>query len=403
MIYLLGAVAVVWCVVRLLLAIFRWDWLSQHPRLYLDLLGRWTGAEYDSNIRKKTIIKFSVWVAAVCIGVVVITVTTVNNYRDVQKLADCIQVNAGETLPLAGGELSFRYRVEDNKIVIVRNNAGAGLFGNYTVKADTHDYGEALVAFTGVFTNTTDQTLIVSNEDIKVFGIPTDTAQGYKFKGSWVADHKTDGDGNMVLAPGEDAFLYFWAVLNKDRQTQPYAYVVQDGEHFYRLDMDSLETAVAGELTAQNTYMAVRETMDDAKELAYDVTYHGENIGDVTLVDTNLLGSAMAAWNAYLKGEDDSSSEEPLYIELVMEVESPNKLWDSTLEQWMSILVMTEDDICWEGAEYDIKERKDPVNEGENYSCEVHYTVQVPGDADRLQIVLSMGGDNYTGVLILEE
>ncbi len=398
MICVLVIAAMIWCIAGLLLAIFRWDWLSQHPLLYLDRLGRWSGAEYDPNIRKRTIIKFSICLALGCVGAVLM----LNNYRDVQKLADYTQVNAGETLPLAGGELSFTYLVEDNEIVIVRNNAGMGVFGNYTVKADTHDYGEALVAFTGVFTNTTDQTLVVPNEDIKVFGIPTDTAQGYKFKGSWMADHKTDGDGNMVLAPGENAFLYFWAVLNKDRQTQSYAYVIQDGEHFYRLNMDSLEPAAAGELTAQNTYTAVWETIDDAKELAYDETYHANNIGDVTLVDTNLIGSAMSAWNASLKGEDDSSSEEPLYLELVMEVESPNKLWDSALKQWMSILVMTEDDICWEGAEYRIKERKDPVNEGENYSCEVHYTVLVPGDADKLQIVLSMGGDSYTGVLILE-
>ena len=327
----------------------------------------------------------------------------VNSYRDVGKLADYTQVNTGETLPLAGGELVFQYLVEDNEIVIVRNNAGLEQFGNYIVKADTHDYDEALVAFTGVFTNTTDQTLVVSNEDIRMFGIPTDVSQGHKFKGLWMADHKTDGDGNMVLAPGEEAFLYFWAVLNKDRQTQPYAYVVQDGEHFYRLNMDSLESVAAGELTAQNTYRAVWETAENAKELVYDETYHVENIGDVTLRGGQLRGRARAAWEAQMQGEDGISSDKQLYFELVMEVESPYKLWSSTLEQWMSIVVTTKDDICWEGAEYDIKERKDPVNEGENYSCEVHYMVLVPGNTDELQVILSMGGDNYIGVLILEE
>lgn len=403
MLYVLAAAAAIWCIVRLFLAIFRWDWLSQYPRLYLDLLGRWTGAEYDSNIRKKTIIKFSVWVVVICVGTVIMAVTMVNSYRDVGKLADYTQVNTGETLPLAGGELVFQYLVEDNEIVIVRNNAGLEQFGNYIVKADTHDYDEALVAFTGVFTNTTDQTLVVSNEDIRMFGIPTDVSQGHKFKGLWMADHKTDGDGNMVLAPGEEAFLYFWAVLNKDRQTQPYAYVVQDGEHFYRLNMDSLESVAAGELTAQNTYRAVWETAENAKELVYDETYHVENIGDVTLRGGQLRGRARAAWEAQMQGEDGISSDKQLYFELVMEVESPYKLWSSTLEQWMSIVVTTKDDICWEGAEYDIKERKDPVNEGENYSCEVHYMVLVPGNTDELQVILSMGGDNYIGVLILEE
>lgn len=261
MFYVLVAAAVIWCFVRLFLAIFRWDWLSQHPRLYLDLLGRWRGAEYDSNIRKKTIIKFSIYLVLACVVMAIM----VNNYRDVGKLEDYTQVNAGETLPLAGGELSFRYQVEDNEIVIVRNNAGLGQFGNYIVKADAHDYDEALVAFTGVFTNTTDETLVVSNEDIRMFGIPTDVDRGYKFEGSWMADHKTDGDGNMVLVPGEKAFLYFWAVLNKDRKTQPYAYVIQDGEHFYRLNMDSLESVAAGELTAKNTYTAACESAETEK------------------------------------------------------------------------------------------------------------------------------------------
>ena len=386
MIYVMGA-AVVWCIVLLLLAIFRWDWLSRHPRLYLDRFGRWRGAEYDSNIRIKTIIKL-----CIILGLVgVVTAVIANNYRNIQKLADYIQANAGEALPLAGGELVFDGRVEGNEIVIVRNNAATGLFGNYIVSADTHDYEEALVAFTGIFTNTTDQTLVVSSKDIKMSGIPTDTGHGYIFKGFWMADHKTDRDGNMQLAPGESAFLYFWAVLNKDEKTYPYAYVVQDGEYFYRLNMDSLKPVAAGELAAQNTYAAIWETIEEARDLDFGETYHGEYIGDVTLTDAWLKDGSMV-WDGA-----------PQYLDLVMKVESPNQLWDTTLKQWMTVLTVTDDGPCWEEAGFDIRERKDPVNEGENYSCEVHYIVSVPENADTLLIILSMGGDNYIMTASLEE
>ena len=381
MVYMIGVFifAVAWAVMILLLAIFRWDWLSRHPRLYLDRLGRWTDAEYDPKIRIKTIIKFAAGIVLACVLIALL----LNNYAGVRKLAEYTEVNAGEALPLAGGELVFSDRVEGNDIIIVRNNTRTGQYGNYVVSADTRDYKEALVAFTGIFTNTTDQTLVVSNEDIKMFGVPTDASRGYKFKGFWMADRRTDGDGNVELAPGESAFLYFWAVLNKDKQTYPYAYVVQDGENYYRLNMDSLRPVAAGELTAQNTYAAILEAAENTKELIPGETCHGANIGDVTLKDVWLKDAGM------LMGS------ESLYLDIVLEIESSGKLWESTLEQWMSILVLTDGSICWEGAEFSIKERKDPVNEGGNYSCEVHYMLPVPENVQKVQIILSMGGDYY--------
>lgn len=380
MVYMIGVaiLAIAWCVMILLLAIFRWDWLGRHPRLYLDRLGIWRDAEYDPKIRIKTIIKFAVFIALECVLIAVL----VNNYMSIRKLADYTEVNAGEALPLAGGELVFSDRVEGNEITIVRNNARTGQYGNYIVSADTRDYKEALVAFTGIFTNTTDQTLIISGEDIKMSGVPTEVERGYKFNGSWAADHKVDGNGNVELAPGESAFLYFWAVLNKDKQTQSYAYVVQDGENYYRLNMDSLRPVAAGELTAQNTYAAVLEAAENIEDLVYGETYYGANIGNVTLKDVWLKDAG-----ALMDGR--------MVLDIVMDVESANKLWDSTLEQWMSILVLADGNICWEGAEFSIKERKDPVNEGENYSCEVHYLLFVPENVQKVQIILSMGGDYY--------
>ena len=107
MICVLVIAAMIWCIAGLLLAIFRWDWLSQHPLLYLDRLGRWSGAEYDPNIRKRTIIKFSICLALGCVGAVLM----LNNYRDVQKLADYTQVNAGETLPQRIRPLLFPMRI----------------------------------------------------------------------------------------------------------------------------------------------------------------------------------------------------------------------------------------------------------------------------------------------------
>lgn len=380
--YIIGisVIAAVWCVILLLLAIFRWDWLSEHPWLYLDRLGRWSGAEYHPKARMKAIIKFSIILALLCVSAVLFA----NNYRNVRKLADYTEVNAGEALPLAGGELVFSDWVEDNEIIIVRNNARTGQYGNYIVRANTRDYKEALVAFTGIFTNTTDQTLVISGEDIKMSGVPTDVERGYKFNGSWAADHKVDENGNVELAPGESAFLYFWAVLNKDKQTQSYAYVIQDGENYYRLNMDSLRPVASGELTARNTYAAVLEDAENVKDLVLGETYYGANIGDVTLKNIWLKDAG-----AFIDGK--------VILDIVMEVESAGKLWDSTLEQWMSILILADDSICWEGAEFSIKERKDPVNEGENYSCEVHYLLFVPENIQNVKIVLSMGGDNYVG------
>lgn len=120
-------------------------------------------------------------------------------------------------------------------------------------------------------------------------------------------------------------------------------------------------------------------------------TFHGQNIGDVTLKGVWLRDDVMFPGAA------------PLYFHLMMEVESPYKLWDSTLEQWMSILVMAKDNIYWEEAQFVIRERQDPASEGDNYRCEVHYMVPVPKNINQFEIVLSMGGDNYTGVLVFEE
>ncbi len=146
--------------------------------------------------------------------------------------------------------------------------------------------------------------------------------------------------------------------------------------------MDSLQSVTAGELKAQNTYAAVLEDAENIKDLVYGETYYGANVGNVTLKDIWLKDAG-----AFMDGR--------MILDIVMEVESANKLWDSTLEQWMSILVLADDSICWEGAEFSIKERKDPVNEGENYSCEVHYLLLVPENVQKVQIILSMGGDYY--------
>lgn len=374
-------VAILWCVMILLLAIFRWDWLKRYPRLYLDRWGRWMDAEHNPNIRKRTIIKFSVFLA---LGSVLMAIV-IYNYVGVLKLEDYTEVNAGEVLPLAGGELVFRDRVADDEIVIVRNDAASGQYGNYIVRADTHDYGEALVAFTGIFTNTSEQTLVLSNEDIQMSGVPTDPGQGYKFKGSWMADHKTDGEGRVELAPGESAFLYFWALLNKDKKTYPYAYVIQDGENYYRLNLNSLRPAAAKALTALNTYEALQGTLESAEELAPGDTCYGENLGYVTLEDIRVPDGSDLFW----------SSGGPC-LELVLDIESAGKLRQvATLEQWLTILVLADDSICWEDAEFSIKEQKDPANEGENYSARVHYEIPVPERVRSFQIIMSMGGNTY--------
>lgn len=383
MFYMIGMciVAILWCVMILLLAIFRWDWLKRYPRLYLDRWGRWMDAEYNPNIRKKTIIKFSAVLVLMCVLMAIV----IYNYVGVLKLEDYTEVNAGEALPLAGGELVFRDWVVDDEIAIVRNSAATGQYGNYTVMAYAHSSGEALVAFTGILTNTTGQTLVISREDIKMWGVPTDPGHGYKFKGSWMADHKTDGEGKVELAPGESAFLYFWAVLNKDEKTFPYAYVIQDGENYYRLNLDSLRPAAAGILTALNTYEALQETLGSAEELALGDTCYGENLGYVTLEDIQ-----------FKEGNGLLQNRLKPFMELVLDIESAGRLSSAeALEQWMTILVLADDGICWEDAGFSIKEQKEPAKEGDNYSAEVHYEVAVPERVRSYQIIISTGGNTY--------
>ena len=379
-------------IILLRLAVFKWDWLSKHPILYLDLLRRWTGAEYDSNIRKKTIIKYAVIVA---LGIV-LSVISIRNFIDVMRLQYSIRVGVDEVVPLAGGELVFEYLVTDDSITIVRENSDTGQISNYVVKTDTRDYGEELVAFTAVLTNTTQETLSVSDKDMKMLGVSSDVSYGGRIKGSWMADRTADEDGNVYLAPGESAFIYFWVVLDLDEQTYPYVFLVRDKENSYKVNLDSLRWASAGELTAANTYEALRETLGNAQELVFDNAYYDGDLGYVTLKDIRFKDiSDVPTWAGGLPWYKEADRGK-VFMDLVLRIDSANLIRGGDgVTKGMNVVVMADGRLCQDGAEAVVSDQEKPAEEGQRYSSEVHYEMEVPVNVQTYQIIVSFDGNTY--------
>ena len=373
----------------LYMAVFKWDWMSKYPILYLDKLQKWTGAEYDPNIRKKTIIKYAVIVA---LGIV-FSVISVRNFIDVIRLQYSIRVEAGDIVPLAGGELVFEYLVTDDSITIVRQNSDTGQISNYVVKANTRDYDEALVAFTAVLTNTTQKPLSISDNDIKMLGVSSDVNYGGRIKGSWMADHNMDSDGNVNLAPGESAFLYFWIVLSPDEQRYPYVYVVRDRGNSYKVNLNSLWLVSAGELTAMNTYEVLQESMENAQELVFDNVYYDGDLGYVTLKDIVFKDvSDVPMSGLYYK----EAGRGKVFMDLVLQIDSANLLHGGdVVTRGMNVVVMADGRLCQDEAEAVVSDQEKPTEEGQRYSSEVHYEIEVPANVKNYQIMVLFDGEAY--------
>lgn len=384
--------ALAWAVGILLLAIFKWDWLEKHPLLYLDRLHLWMGSEYDSNIRKKTILKFSV---IIMLGTVIFIIMA-SNYFDNVKLKDYTEVNAGEAVPLAGGELVLRDWVIGDSITILQWNPIDGEFRKSVEKAEVHAYGEALLAFTGILTNPTQEPITVSEKDIRMFGVPADISQGARFNGSWKADHNADADGNVSLAPGESVFLYFWAVLNKDKQAYPFVYVIHDGENYYKVNMNSLQPTAAEELEALNTYDAMQQIMDHGEELVLGNSYECRNLGNVTLQEILFQEiSGIPTGELFRRGKAPEKGN--VFMDLVLEIESANQITaNSQVTNWLITAVTADGRLCTEAVEIDIGEQEKLIGVAQGYLNEVHYQIQVPEDAQDIRIMFYMGGIAYS-------
>lgn len=384
--------AIAWATGILLLAVFKWDWLEKHPRLYLDRLHLWMGSEYDSNIRKKTILKFSV----IIVLEMVLFIIMMGNYFDNVKLEDYTEVNAGEAVPLAGGELVLRDWVIGDSITILQWNPIDGEFRKSVEKAEVHAYGEALLAFTGTLTNPTQEPITVSEKDIKMFGVPADIGQGVRFNGSWKADHNADADGNVILAPGENVFLYFWAVLNKDKQTYPFVYVIHDGENYYKVNMNSLQPIATEELEALNTYDAMQQIMDHGEKLVLGNSYHCRNLGNVTLKEILFQEiSGIPTDELFRRGKAPEKGN--VFMDLVLEIESTNQITsNSQVTNWMITAVTADDRLCTEAVEIDIGEQEKLIGVDQGYLNEVHYQIQVPEDAQDIRITFYLGGVAYS-------
>ena len=384
--------ALAWAVGILLLAIFKWDWLEKHPLLYLDRLHLWMGSEYDSNIRKKTILKFSVIIA---LGMVIFIIM-MRNYFDNVKLGDYTEVNAGEAVPLAGGELVLRDWVIGDSITILQWNPIDGEFRKSVEKAEVHAYGEALLAFTGILTNPTQEPITVSEKDIRMFGVPADIGQGSRFNGSWKADHNADADGNVSLAPGESVFLYFWAVLNKDKQAYPFVYVIHDGENYYKVNMNSLQPTAAEELEALNTYDSMQQIMDHGEELVLGDSYECRNLGNVTLQEIFFQEiSGIPTGELFRRGKAPEKGN--VFMDLVLEIESTNQITaNSQVTNWLITAVTADGRLCTEAVEIDIGEQEKLIGVTQGYLNEVHYQIQVPEDAQDIRIIFYLGGIAYS-------
>ena len=384
--------ALAWAVGILLLAIFKWDWLEKHPLLYLDRLHLWMGSEYDSNIRKKTILKFSVIIA---LGMVIFIIM-MRNYFDNVKLGDYTEVNAGEAVPLAGGELVLRDWVIGDSITILQWNPIDGEFRKSVEKAEVHAYGEALLAFTGILTNPTQEPITVSEKDIRMFGVPADIGQGSRFNGLWKADHNADADGNVSLAPGESVFLYFWAVLNKDKQTYPFVYVIHDGENYYKVNMNSLQPIATEELEALNTYDAMQQIMDHGEELVLGNSYECRNLGNVTLQEILFQEiSGIPTGELFRRGKAPEKGN--VFMDLVLEIESTNQITaNSQVTNWLITAVTADGRLCTEAVEIDIGEQEKLIGVDQGYLNEVHYQIQVPEDAQDIRITFYLGGVAYS-------
>ena len=164
------------------------------------------------------------------------------------------------------------------------------------------------------------------------------------------------------------------------------------------MNLGSLHSASAGDLVARNTYEVLQETLENAQELAFDNAYYDSDLGYVTLKDIQFKDiSDVPIW---VKGSPwpwyKESGGGKVFMDLVLEIDSANLLRGGDMvTKGMSVVVMTDGNLCKDEAEAVVSDQQKPTEEGQRYISEVHYEIEVSKSAKSYQIIVSFDDGTY--------
>lgn len=220
----------IWGMLCFLGVVFWWDSYSQHPEFFpLAKRRRWqidgyelTYETYGDKAVRKLVFFRALFIMVVGISGVVVAA---KDFTERVQIADFPQIQKGDTVSFAGGELTLEHVGKPEGFMAKRFNIDKNRYEEVEVKADAHDETMLLVMTT--LTNNSTGTLSIVHEDLKFYAKPTE--EGNNIKGRAAVDGYLYHDDPIELAAGESVPVWFWISLTKEEEKKPFWFVLQYG------------------------------------------------------------------------------------------------------------------------------------------------------------------------------
>ena len=229
----LVVMGVFWCVwgtACFLGAVFWWDRYSQYPKLFpfAKLLPwhidpyKWAYETYgDKAVRKSVLLQALLPVVA---GIIIVVVVSKDN-AERGRIEDYQQVQQGEHVSFAGGELTLEEAEMSESFTAMRFNMDENRYEEAEVKADM--YEEDMLLLKTTLTNNSSDMLRIVQEDLKFYAKPAE--EGNNINGQAVVDGYLYHSDAIELDVKESVPVWFWISLTEEEQKQPHAYVLEYG------------------------------------------------------------------------------------------------------------------------------------------------------------------------------
>ncbi|MBD5452557.1 MAG: hypothetical protein HDR25_07955 [Lachnospiraceae bacterium] len=227
MVVVMIVVMIVIGVILFVNTVFRWDRFSQNFPLKHYPIWKVNTTKYiyetygDKALRKYLLFLSFVFIALGIWCVVLIT----KDITERVQIADFPQIQKGDTVSFAGGELTLDHVGKPEGFMAKRFNIDKNRYEEVEVKADAYDETMLLVMTT--LTNNSTETLSIVHEDLKFYAKPPE--EGNNIKGRAAVDGYLYHDDPIELAAGESVPVWFWLSLTKEEEKQPFWFVLQYG------------------------------------------------------------------------------------------------------------------------------------------------------------------------------
>ena len=223
----------IWGISCFLGAAFWWNSYSQHPEFFPFAKRKWRILQVDTYqlayetygdkaVRKHVLFNALLIMVVGIIGVVV----TTKDFTERVQIVDFPQIQKGDTVSFAEGELTLDRVEKPKSFTAIRFNLDKNRYEEVEVEADMR--GESLLLVKTTLTNNGSGMLSIVQEDLKFYAKPVE--EGNNIKGHAVVDGYLYHDNAIELAAGESVPVWFWMSLTEEEQSQPLVFVLQYGK-----------------------------------------------------------------------------------------------------------------------------------------------------------------------------